>query len=152
MINQGRSVPLTFRLVAMGLIIAAIIWIMGNLPETIAILSAIFFSLLIPMLWFSFQILTIDPETKEILLGTYVMGYKFGKPKKYNSIEKVFINKVRTSQNMYSQANHGHTARGIEYHAYLKLDSEEKVFLASDKDEKRLEDKMMKIREKLSLR
>lgn len=151
MINQGRTVPLTFRLVLMGLIIAGIVWIMGNLPEIIAILLAIIFSLMIPMLWFSYQIIIIDPETKEIHYGTWIMGYKSGKPKKYTSLEKIFINRVKTSQNMYSQTNHGHTVRGIEFHAYLKYDGEEKIFLASDDDEKRLEDKMIKIREKLGL-
>ncbi len=151
MINQGRSVPLTFRLVAMGLVIALIVWIIQNLPEMIAILSAIAFSMLIPMLWFSFQILTINPESKEIHYGTWVMGYKSGKPKKYTSLEKIFINKVKTSQNMYSQTNKGLTVRGVEFHAYLKYDEGEKIFLDSDQDEKRLEDKMIKIREKLGL-
>lgn len=151
MINQGRSVPLTFRLVGMLIVFAVVVFAMNNLPEMFAILSAILLSLLVPMLWFSFQIITIDPETKEIHYGTWLMGYKTGKPRKYNSLEKIFINKVKTSQKMYSQANHGHTTRGVEFHAYLKYDEDKKIFLASDKDEKKLEDQMIKIRKKLGL-
>lgn len=151
MINQGRSVPITFRLVGMLLIAAGIVLTLGNLKETVAIPLAIVLSFLAPMLWFSFQIITINTDTNEIHDGIWLMGYKTGKPKKFNSIDKFYINQVRTSQQMYSQANHGYTSRGIEYHAYLKLDDGEKYFLFSHRDEKKLEKKMTKIRQKLGI-
>ncbi len=151
MINQGRTVPLTFRLVGMVIVIVAVVFSMQIFSEVLAILLAMVLSLIVPMLWFSFQIITIDPSAQEIHYGTWLMGYKTGKPKKYHSLDKIFINRVKTSQTMYSRSNTSHTAKGVEYHAYLKFNEEEKIFLASDKDEKRLEDKMIKIREKLDL-
>jgi hypothetical protein len=151
MINQGRSVPLTFRFVGLLAIVALIILALENLPEMYAIILAILLSLLVPLLWFSFQILTVDTDNKEVHDGIWLMGYKTGRPKKFNAIDTIFINKVKTSQSMYSQANRQHTSRGIEYHAYLKFDNEEKYFLLSNKNEKKLEDKLIKIRQKLGL-
>lgn len=151
MVNQGRSIPLTFRFVGMLFVFGLIAYLINTLPETIAIIAAILLSLLIPLLWFSFQILTIDTGTNEIHYGTWLMGYKTGKVRSFGSIEKFYINQVSTSQNMYSQTNRGHTVRGIEYHAFIKLDDGEKYFLTSDKDEKKLEEKVTKIREKLDL-
>jgi len=133
------------------MVFALIVVSMQNLPENPAILIAILLSFLFPMIWFSNKILTIDNDSKEIHQGYWIMGYKTGKPKKYQSLDKVFINKVKTSQSMYSQTNRGHTMKGVEYHAYLKYDGEKKLFLASDPMEKKLEQKMTKISEKLGL-
>ncbi len=151
MINQGRTVPLSFRFVGMGIVIAVIVLAMQNLPEVFAIMAAIALSLFIPMLWFSFQIISIDPDLKEIHYGTWLMGYKTGRARKYQSLDEIFINKVRTSQTMHSRSNTSHTVRGIEFHAYLKFNEDEKVFLLSDKDEGRLVERMTKIKEKLAL-
>ncbi|MEP1094483.1 MAG: hypothetical protein ABJG78_05205 [Cyclobacteriaceae bacterium] len=151
MINQGRSLPWTFRFIAVLIVFTLIVVSMQNLPERLAIPIAILLSFLFPMIWFSNKILTIDNDLKEIHEGYWIMGYKTGKRKKYKSVDKIFINKVKTSQSMYSQSNHGHSVKGVEYHAYLKYDEDKKLFLAGDPLEKRLENKMTKIREKLGL-
>ena len=52
---------------------------------------------------------------------------------------------------MYSQANLGSDVKGIEYHAYLKLNDGEKYFLTSGRNEQELEEKVLKIRKKLDL-
>lgn len=151
MINQGRSLPWTFRFIGVIAVFALIMIVIQNLPEHLAIWISIALSFLLPAIWFSNKILTIDNSSKEIHEGYWIMGYKTGKPRKYQSIEKIFVNKVKTSQNMYSQANHGHTTSGVEYHAYLKFDNDEKVFLVSNGDEKKLGEKVTKIREKLGI-
>lgn len=151
MINQGRSVPLLFRLVGTIVASAIIIRALGTLPEGIAILAALALSSLIPMLWFSFNILTIDNTSKELHSGVWLMGFKTGKRRKFDHIEKIYINQVRTSQAMYSQSNRKHTSRGVEYHAYLKLTNGEKHFLLSHKSERELTSKVKELRKKLDL-
>lgn len=151
LINQGRSVPLTFRFVGMLVLMVGMFQIIQNVPETLAILLAIGLSLLIPMLWFSFNILSVNSDTKEVHLGIWVMGYKTGRPKKFGSIEKIYVNKVKTSQAMYSQANQGYLSKGLEYKAFIKFQDGEKYFLTSHPNEKTLHKKVVEIGKKLDL-
>lgn len=150
-INQGSSIPWTFRFIGVILVFAGIILFTQNFSEEIAVPVAIVLSLLMPMIWFSKSILIIDNSNKEIHEGVWLLGYKTGTPRKFSEIEKFYINKVKTSQQMYSHANVGHTSKGIEFQAYIKLDDGAKFFLTSDKNEKRLEEKVTKIREKLGM-
>ncbi|MEP5612513.1 MAG: hypothetical protein ABJP45_09705 [Cyclobacteriaceae bacterium] len=151
MINQGRSIPWTFRFICVLSVFALIVVSMQNLPEHLAIPISILLSFLFPMIWFSNKILTIDTALKEIHEGYWIMGYKTGKPKKYQSLDKIFINEVNTSQSMYSQANRKHTFKEVEYHAYLKFNAVEKLFLLRDRSEKKLGERVIKISEKLEL-
>ena len=79
------------------------------------------------------------------------MGHKFGKPIKYESIEKIFINRVKTKQTMYSLSNRQNVVTDHEYRAYLKLDNGEKFYLLSHPLEETVEEKVTKIREKLGV-
>lgn len=150
MINQGRTVPLTFRFVGIGIVFVIVVKVLQHFPENTAILITIPFSFLVPMLWFSSTVLTINPETKEFHLGTWAMGFKTGRPKPYNHIEKIFINKVNVSQTMNTRAN-SHTTSHVEYRAFIKFDNEEKHFLVSNKSEKKLEERVAEIKKKLGI-
>ena len=151
MINQGRSLPWTFRFVGIVAVFVLIMIVMQNLSENLAIWISIALSFLLPAIWFSNKILSIDNSSKEIHEGYWIMGFKTGKSKKFGAIEKTYINKVKTTQKMYSRANQGYDIKGVEYHAYIKLDDDEKIFLIRNKSEKRLNEKVTKIREKLGL-
>ena len=151
-INQGRSIPWTFRLVGMCAVFFAIVKINENLPEIYAVPLVILVSLLVPVLWFSYHIFMIDMDEKVIQEGLWIMGYRTGKPQPFNSIESFYINKVRVSQTMYSQTNRSHTLGKVEYKAFLKLDDGEKYFLTSHKNEKMLEEKLIKIKKKLGVK
>ncbi len=150
-INQGKAIPLTFRFLLVVIVVIGAVQLMIHLPESVAIPLTILLSLAIPIIWFMAELLIIDPEQKTIQKCLWIMGYKIGKVRPYNAIEKTYVNQVKTSQNMYSQTNRGHTVRGLEYHAYLKLDSGEKHFLFNSKSQEKANEKLTKIREKLGL-
>lgn len=70
-----------------------------------------------------------------------------GASKKFCSIEKVFINKAKVSQRMYT----AHTSKSSTFHhiifnAYLKFDDGTKIFLTSRKNK----DQLMKIMEPIT--
>ena len=125
---------------------------MEYFPEIYAILISIFLSFLVPPLWFSSTILTINLETKEVHLGTWIMGWKTGRTESFNHIEKIFINKVKTTQKMHRYGTGGvHEQTGVEYRAFVKLDNIEKYFLISNKSEKKVEKKVVEIKKKLGI-
>ncbi|MEQ9405286.1 MAG: hypothetical protein RIM99_16985 [Cyclobacteriaceae bacterium] len=149
-INQGRSIPWAFRLVATAAIIVGVVKIIQGMPENYAILLSMILSMLMPIIWFSYNILTIDNDKKEIHSGVYSVGFKTGKAKKFKEIDKIFINKVKTSQRMQSHGTGSvYEQKGVEYRAFIKLDDGTKYFLTSHPNEKKLEEKVTKIREKL---
>lgn len=125
--------------------------LMDMLPEPWSILIAIAISSFLPALWFATKVIIVDEEHKTIFDGVWTMGKKLGKPLKYHSIEKIFINKVKTKQTMYSLSNQANVVANHEYRAYLKLDNGDKYFLFSHPLKERAEEKVTKIREKLAL-
>ena len=150
-INKGRAVNLPIRLV--GIIVVAVVTIklMDSLPEPWSILIAILIASFLPALWFSFNVIIIDMDKKEIFDGVWTMGKRLGKPIPFNEIEKIFINKVKTKQTMYSLSNKQNIVTNHEFRAYLKLDNGEKFFLISHPVEDTLEEKVTKIRKKLGI-
>ena len=151
-INQGKYVPLPLRFaITLGLFFVEM-KVLTLLPELIGIVVAILISFLLPALWFSYDILVINTNEKTIFSGVWLMGLKIGNTKKFNLIEKIFVNKVKTRQTMYAYHSYNkHTARGIEYHAYLKLDNDGKIFLMGRKNKEDLHEKLKKIKDKLGL-
>ena len=125
--------------------------LMDMLPEPWSILIAIAISSFLPALWFATNVIIINEESKTIFDGVWTMGRKLGKPVKYQAIEKIFINKVKTKQTMYSFANQSNVIANHEYRAFIKLDNGDKYFLFSHPLEERAEEKVIKIREKLAL-
>ncbi len=150
-INKGRAVNLPIRLV--GIVVVAVITIklMDSLSEPWSILIAILIASFLPALWFSFNVIIIDMNKKEIFDGVWTMGKRLGKPTPFNEIEKIFINKVKTKKTMYSISNQQNIVTNHEFRAYLKLDNGEKLFLISHPIEDTLEEKVTKIRKKLGI-
>lgn len=149
-INKGRFVPFHFRLASTGILLVAYVQVLLKLPEPIAIPLVIVGSFLLPAIWFSFVVLTIDNENKWVHDGVWVMGYKIGKSKGFNRIEKIFINKVSVSQTMNTRVN-SHTTTRDEFQAYLKTDSSKKYKLFSERSLKEAEKKVKEIEEKLGI-
>ena len=137
-INQGRIIPLQFRFAGSLFVLVAIAVGLGKLPYPYGIYLGILVSFLIPMLWSAYYLLEIDPDQKTISEKSWVMGYKSGKSVSYKEVDHIFINQTNTSQQMTSYGGHVHTARKKEYMAFLKVDSDRKYFMVSDKDESSL--------------
>lgn len=104
---------------------------MDQLASPYSIAVAIALSTLVPAAWFATDLLIIDLEENKIFNGTWVMGFKFGQITPVSSIEKIFINRIKTKQTVYSLANNRNVSTNYEYHAYLKLDTGDKFFMVS---------------------
>ncbi|MEX2235689.1 MAG: hypothetical protein WD824_26260 [Cyclobacteriaceae bacterium] len=81
----------------------------------------------------------INPASRTYREYNSFLFIKKGKAKKYNGIEKIFINKAKVSQRVYT----AHTSNSAiftdtEYNAYLKFNEGEKVFLFSGKNKTKL--------------
>lgn len=64
---------------------------------------------------------------------------KKGESKKYEGIEKIFVNSSKVSQRIYTAySSSSATVTGTEYNAYLKFNHGEKVFLFSGKNKSKL--------------
>ena len=124
---------------------------MDWLSEPWSILVAIAICSFLPALWFATDVIIINEENKTIFDGVWTMGRKLGKPIKYQAIEKIFINKVKTRQTMYSLSNQQNVITNHEYWAFIKMDNGEKFFLLSHPLEKRAEEKVTEIKKKLKL-
>lgn len=71
---------------------------------------------------------------------------KSGDKKKYQGVEKIFINAQAISQRMYTMhTNHGSDFKSLEYNAYLKFDNGNKIYLDTNKDKKALIDKLQEL-------
>ncbi|WP_436515238.1 hypothetical protein [Ekhidna sp. To15] len=150
-INKGKAVSLPIRFTAVVLVVVLTIKLMDWLPEPWSILTAMLICTILPALWFATKVIIINADKKTIFDGVWTMGRKLGKPVKYQAIEKIFINKVKTKQTMYSLSNQQNIIANHEYRAYLKLDNGDKYYLISHPLEERVEEKVTKIRKKLAI-
>ncbi len=150
-INKGKAIPWTFRFLGTLIILIGCLGTLRLQPEFLAIISTVILSIGAPAIWFASNIISIDPIEKTIHDGVWTLGRKFGKPEKYNEIEKIYINKVRTKQTSYSLANNQHIITNAEYKAFLKTDNGDKYFLFSHPLEERANEKVAEVRKKIGI-
>ena len=150
-VNKGKTFPFSIRFVSAVLIVFGIIQVMRSLEEPWSILVSIVLSFILPGIWFATNIIIIDLEKKQLFDGAWTLGFRMGKTQSFDSIEKVFLNKVKTKQIMYSLSNQQNIIANHEYQAYIKLNTGEKFFLFSHPLEERAEEKLTKISKKLKL-
>ncbi len=140
-INQGRYVPLTIRIAGTIGITTAIVNILTFLPESLAILSAILASIPVPVLWFSFHILTIDPEEKKIHKTVWVMGLEISNVTGYNQIHSITMRPLPKRRQAYQP----------EHTAVLQFDDHKELTLVHRMNKKELHEKIEAMKTKLGL-
>ena len=150
-IHQGKTLPVAFRVTITMILGVLIVVTMEQLRTPYSIGLSILLSTLVPAFWFAAEILIIDLESNEIFNGTWIMGFKFGKVSPITSIDKIFINRVKTKQTIYSLANNKNISTHHEYRAFLKLATGEKFFMVSHPDKRRIVEKCQQAISKLGL-
>ncbi len=81
----------------------------------------------------------IDDMNKTFREYNSYLFVKIGDTKKYNGIERIFINGSKESQTIYTaHTTSSSTFTNIVYDAYLKFDNGEKIFLTGRKDKQKL--------------
>lgn len=150
-INQGRVIPVQFRIFGSIIVFMVMAYALTNLSEIPAIIICIVISFLIPLLWSSYYILQIDPKSKTISNGYWIMNLKKMEQQPYDEIEKIYVNEVTSGQRFTSYSGRVSNFKTKEYAAYLKLKNGDKFFLLSDKNEETLSQRLQPIYQKLKI-
>ncbi|MBV6645941.1 MAG: hypothetical protein KI790_10850 [Cyclobacteriaceae bacterium] len=150
-VGQGRVLPGQFRFLGTAIVIAFYYWLFSLPYPFLVVPVGILFSFSIPIIWSTRYILEIDVEKKLIHDTTWILGKKLGKPDSYERLNKIFVNKVNTSQRMTSYGGNVHTARDTSYTAFLLYDEHKKVELQTSKDKENLMSKVKAVADKLAL-
>ncbi|MCV9385116.1 hypothetical protein [Reichenbachiella ulvae] len=79
-----------------------------------------------------------DKRKKRYRIYNSILWIKMGTWYSYNEAVKLYINARKTSQYMYTQVTTGSTIRSREFIAFVKLENEEKVFLAGNTNKDKL--------------
>lgn len=80
----------------------------------------------------------VDVSAKTFREYNSYLFIRTGEIKKYDRVERIFINKSKLTQKMYTaHTNNAAVFRDIVYNAYLKLD-DEKIFLTRRKNKDKL--------------
>ena len=94
----------------------------------------------------------ISPGSRTYREYNSILFIKSGKDKKYERIEKIFINPVRISQRLYTAHTMSPaTFLHVGYNAYLKFSDGEKIFLFSGKNKSRLKKRLAGIAKILNI-
>lgn len=150
-INQGRIVPVHFRFAITIVVFMGMSLALQNLGETPAILTCIFISFLLPLVWSSFHLLQILPEENTIKEGYLIMGIKKLESQRYSALDKIFINAQVSSQTMHGRGGQSSTFTNQEYQAYLKTSDGKKYEMISSKTEEDLLNRLKTIAQKLEV-
>ena len=151
-INQGRIFTWYVRLGALLLTMLLMAVIFQYTPEWLAIPMAIIMSMIVPTVWTAFEILEIDHERKTITEYSSILGRKVNlREFRYDSLEKIFMNKVKMAQTATSYGGHVDTFTSFEYHAFLKTGSGKKYFLLSRENPDWLKEKIAPLARKLQV-
>ena len=136
-INQGPVLTFNMRVGAV-IILAFGVWIIFNALYSIAgliiavLLIGIGFSC-----WMMFYRFDIDPDNKTYHDYIAILSFKTGKPVKFQSVEKIYINKINQVSNFMSRGRTLDIHTSV-YKAFIKFDSGEKFHLDNDPDKGRL--------------
>lgn len=102
------------------------------------LLSSVLF-LLGAIILTAYEGVEIIPEDRDYRVYHAWLFTKRGQRKKYQTIDKIFINSGKVSQKIYTaHTTNSATFSKIEYNAWLKFGDGETVFLTSDKSKSRL--------------
>lgn len=102
-------------------------------------------------MWFATNVIAIDMTKHQLFDGVWMMGFKIGEKITFASINKIFINKIKTKQTLYSISNKQNIIVNHEYRAYIEIESGEKFFLFSHPLKERAEEKITEIKNKLRI-
>lgn len=136
--TTGRLFPLQFIFIGIVLIPSGVVLLSSNL------MLGVSFMLFGTLTLTSFQGVEIDTAAKRYREYNSYYFIKTGSWKAYQQAEKLYINPVKTSQQLSSQASTS-SFKGRAFNAYIKFDNDEKFLLASDKAYEKVEAKVTEL-------
>lgn len=149
-INQGKTFSLSLRIIISIFSISMMIWVFKSIGAPWSIPIAILVSFVPPAAWFSTKIFEIDPNRKKIFIGSWSMGFRFGKWIQFKEIE-IKIQKARIKKTEFSLPDGSRMITDQEYQAILKTNANESFYLLGHPLKERIEEKIQTLRKKLEL-
>lgn len=138
-IKSEKLFPFHFQLLG-GIVLAAGLVAIIVIPLLGIVLAIIGFMTLT-----TYSGVQFDKNKKAYREYISLLFIKIGKFKSYDFVDKVYVNANQTTQKIYTRVNEGSEIKNIEYDAFIKLSNNEKLFLTSDKDKKKLLNKLDRI-------
>lgn len=144
-IKCGRLFPFHFHLVAVAFIAGG----MGTI--TISPIFSIVLLLLAGLILTAYEGTEIDKDSRTYREYQSFLFLKRGARKKYDCIEKIYINAGKVSRKMYTaHTTHSSIFTDVEYSAYLKFGDGVRVFLMSSKNKDKLMNRVRHLGERLN--
>ena len=141
---KNGYLPLNFRFVLVGIGFVGLAVLTSNV--IIGVLMIIFGVIM----YFAHQGAELDVSGKRYREYVSIAGLKFGTWYNYQSIEKLYLNKVNTSQVMQSaRTTTSSVIRGVSYRLYLKFDDGETLMLSDEKKKSLAEERVERILERM---
>ena len=150
-IHQGKSFSFGLRLLAAVTSIGMIVLLLKYAHESAAIVLSIMISMLPPAFWFSTKITEIDIINNKLFVGSWVMGFRKGKYFDFKKIE-IHCREHRIKLTEFSLPDGKQIFTDREFRASLKVESGEHFHLFSHPHQKRVDEKIKKLKKKLGLK
>ncbi|MGL1888935.1 MAG: hypothetical protein OCD76_20650 [Reichenbachiella sp.] len=137
-IKQEYYLPFHMRMIGLFLSMGSIyVAYSQELSARTIIISVAFMVIGILMLTTRYG-LRIDITKRTFVIYSWIFGLKIGKPSKYDSIQKFYINQVTENTTMtFKSGSRSNLKNGI-FKAFMLLDNGEKVHVDSDRNENEL--------------
>lgn len=97
----------------------------------------------------AFNGLEINNIDKKYIRYTWLLSWKYGEFKKFDSIENIFINSGTSSQTYYSMSNKALNMGKNIFNGWVKFSNGKTVFLFDHKNKSALEERLKPIAKKL---
>lgn len=149
-INQGKSFPLWSRVIIGVMSCLLIIWILKTLGYPWSIFLAILLSVVPQAFWFATKLFEIDTKNKKIFKGSWSMGFRSGQWIGFNKLN-IETERVKIKPTEFSLSDNRNIITDHEYHVFLILDEEEKLYLFGHPLKERIEEKTQTLNKKLGL-
>ena len=132
-IRGARLFPFPFLVLGAGFVLAGLGVVLGY--PIVGVILVVVGILIVT----SYEGTEIDPDKHIYREYNSFFLLKSGKAKRFDGIEKIYINAGKVSQRIYTaHTSSSSTFQNVEYNAYLKFRSGEKIFLFSSRNKSRM--------------
>lgn len=145
-IKQEYFWPVTFRACGFGLAVIGLFYAIpfNGVFEVAKLLIGVVLLPIGYILITSRYGLIIDVSRKTYTIYVWLLGFKTGKPVRFNHIEKFYINPVKETYSLSSYSGTKRDVSKLVYKAYMLLDTDEKIHVDTHRKEAVLTEKVKK--------
>ena len=137
-IKHAHLLPFHFRVFGGAIILLGLL-LPVQIQNFVALVAASAGCVLVGVLFITTRYgIQIDPAEKRYREYIKILGFNSGSWKLYDSIEKVFINPMKSSQTMTTRGNYRTEIVKDEYMAFLKFGNGTRVELDEDSNKEKL--------------